>query len=417
MFIVEGASAAGPAKQARNRNFQAVLPIRGKILNVEKAHMHKALHNEEVRNIISAAGANIGQEYDGAKLRYHKIVIMTDADVDGAHIRTLLLTFFFNFMPQLIEDGHLYIAVNPLFRLRQGKQKPHYVFTEAQRDAKVIELGGGNIDVTRFKGLGEMNAEELWDCTMNPETRTLMQVNIEDSRHAEEVFERLMGEEVQAAQALHHRIRQSGQEPGYLSRGYNPCMAESIIDKPRIEAAVREILLAIGEDLERDGVRQTPERVGRMFDEIFAGQNGGAGKFLETTFDVDHRELILFRDIQFFSMCEHHLMPFYGAAHIAYIPNGRVTGLSKVVRSFKSLAARPQVQERLTTQMADLLMEKLDPLGAAVIVEARHMCMEMRGVRSPGSIITTSALRGAFEARESTRMELFTLIKGERQLV
>jgi GTP cyclohydrolase IA len=194
-------------------------------------------------------------------------------------------------------------------------------------------------------------------------------------------------------------------------------MAESIIDKPRIEAAVREILLAIGEDLERDGVRQTPGRVARMFDEIFAGQNGGAGKHLETTFDVDHRELILFRDIQFYSMCEHHLMPFSGTAHIAYIPNGHVTGLSKVVRTFKCLAARPQVQERLTTQMADLLMEKLDPLGAAVIVEARHMCMEMRGVRSPGSIITTSALRGAFEARESTRMELFTLIKGERKVL
>lgn len=198
LFIVEGASAAGPAKQARNRNFQAVLPIRGKILNVEKAHMHKALHNEEVRNIISAAGANIGQEYDAAKLRYHKVVIMTDADVDGAHIRTLLLTFFYNFMPQLIEDGHLYIAVNPLFRLRKGKQKPHYVFSEAQRDLKVIEMGGGNIEVTRFKGLGEMNSEELWDCTMNPEARTLMQVSVEDGYHATEVFERLMGEEVQA---------------------------------------------------------------------------------------------------------------------------------------------------------------------------------------------------------------------------
>lgn len=194
-------------------------------------------------------------------------------------------------------------------------------------------------------------------------------------------------------------------------------MPESVINKPRVEAAVRELLLAIGEDVERDGVRQTPERVARMFEEIFAGQNGGAGRFLETTFDVDHRELILFRDIQFFSMCEHHLMPFTGLAHIAYIPNGRVTGLSKIVRSFKSLAARPQVQERLTTQMADLLMEKLLPLGAAVVVEARHLCMEMRGIRSPGSIITTSALRGAFVARESTRMELFTLIKGERHVI
>jgi GTP cyclohydrolase IA len=194
-------------------------------------------------------------------------------------------------------------------------------------------------------------------------------------------------------------------------------MADSVIDKPRIEAAMREILLAIGENIERDGVAQTPQRVARMFEEIFAGQNGGAEKFLETTFDVEHRELVLFRDIQFYSMCEHHLMPFLGRAHIAYIPNGRVTGLSKVVRAFKSLAARPQVQERLTTQMANLLMEKLDPLGAAVIVEARHLCMEMRGVRSPGSFITTSALRGAFEARESTRMELFTLINAERHVL
>ena len=189
------------------------------------------------------------------------------------------------------------------------------------------------------------------------------------------------------------------------------------IDKPRIEAAVREILLALGEDPERDGVRETPQRVARMFEEVFYGVNGGAEEHLEKTFDVAHRELILFRDITFFSMCEHHLMPFIGIAHIAYIPDGRVTGLSKIVRAFKNLAARPQVQERLTTQMADLLMAKLDPLGAAVIVEARHLCMEMRGVRSPGSIITTSALRGAFESRESTRMELFTLIKGERQVV
>ena len=191
-------------------------------------------------------------------------------------------------------------------------------------------------------------------------------------------------------------------------------MSKSVIDKPRIEAAVREILLAIGEDPERDGVYQTPERVARMYEELFSGINGGAGTHLETTFDVDHRELVLFRDIKFYSMCEHHLIPFFGVAHIAYIPNDTITGLSKVHRAFKNLAARPQVQERLTTQMADLLVEKLNPLGAAVIVEARHLCMEMRGVRSPGSTITTSAVRGAFESRESTRMELLTLIHGER---
>ncbi len=194
-------------------------------------------------------------------------------------------------------------------------------------------------------------------------------------------------------------------------------MQNAKFDRGRIEAAVREILLAIGEDVERDGVRQTPERVARMYEEIFAGQNGGAEDYLETQFDVEHRELILFRDVKFHSMCEHHLMPFIGVAHIAYIPDGRVTGLSKVVRAFKNLAARPQVQERLTMQMADLMMDKLKPLGVAVIVEARHLCMELRGVRAPGSIITTSALRGAFEARESTRMELFTLIKGGRQVV
>ena len=191
-------------------------------------------------------------------------------------------------------------------------------------------------------------------------------------------------------------------------------MNSSVIDKPRIEAAVREILAAIGEDPARDGVRDTPARVARMYEEVFAGQNGGAAAHLNTTFEVDHRELVLFRDIKFYSMCEHHLMPFIGVAHIAYIPNGIVTGLSKVVRAFKNLAARPQVQERLTTQMADLMVEKLKPLGVAVIVEARHLCMEMRGVRAPGSTITTSAVRGAFESRESTRMELLTLIHGQR---
>jgi len=195
LFIVEGVSAAGPAKAARNRNFQAILPIRGKILNVEKATMHKVLQNQEVANIIAACGSGIAPGVNLEKLRYHKVVILTDADVDGAHIRTLLLTFFFNFMPELIEAGHVYIALNPLFRIRKGKGKPQYVFTEEERDKLVDELGG-KAEVTRFKGLGEMNPGELWDFTMNPETRTLLKVNIEDLKHAEEVFERLMGSEV-----------------------------------------------------------------------------------------------------------------------------------------------------------------------------------------------------------------------------
>jgi len=196
LFIVEGVSAAGPAKQARNRNFQAILPLRGKILNVAKSGMHKMLQNEEVRNIIAAIGTGITPNFNLDKLRYHKIVILTDADVDGAHIRTLLLTFMFNYMEELIESGKVYISLNPLFRIRKGKQKPQYVFTEEDRDRIVKELGG-NPQVTRFKGLGEMNPEELWGCSMNPETRTLLKVNIEDKRHAEEVFERLMGTEVQ----------------------------------------------------------------------------------------------------------------------------------------------------------------------------------------------------------------------------
>lgn len=186
------------------------------------------------------------------------------------------------------------------------------------------------------------------------------------------------------------------------------------MDSARIEAAVRELLLAIGEDPQRDGLRETPQRVARMYADIFSGVDSDPSAHLETTFEVDHRELVLFRDIPFYSVCEHHLMPFFGVAHIAYIPQQKITGLSKVVRMLQGFCARPQVQERLTYQLADALVERLDPWGAAVVLEARHLCLEMRGVRTPGGLITTSALRGAFKERESTRMEFFTLIKGQR---
>ncbi len=191
-------------------------------------------------------------------------------------------------------------------------------------------------------------------------------------------------------------------------------MAESPIDTKRVELAVRELIAALGEDPERNGLAGTPDRVARMYTEIFSGMHEDPGVHLETQFDQEFRELVLFRDVKFFSMCEHHLMPFFGTAHIAYIPDGHITGLSKIVRCFKALAARPQVQERLTGEMADLLMERLKPMGCAVVVEARHMCMEMRGVRAPGSLITTSALRGAIKDKDATRNELFTLIAGGR---
>jgi GTP cyclohydrolase IA len=188
------------------------------------------------------------------------------------------------------------------------------------------------------------------------------------------------------------------------------------VDQVRIEAAVREILAAIGEDPQREGLRDTPERVARMYADILRGPTVEEPDHLGTVFAETHSELVLARDVPFYSMCEHHLMPFFGVAHIAYIPQGQITGLSKLVREFHRLAARPQVQERLTSQMADALMERLEPKGAAVVVEARHLCMEMRGVRTSGTLVTTSALRGLFKDRESTRMEFFTLIKGPRSM-
>jgi len=185
------------------------------------------------------------------------------------------------------------------------------------------------------------------------------------------------------------------------------------VDETRIAAAVHELLMALGEDPAREGLASTPQRVARFYTEVCRGLTLDPGRHLEVQFDEEHRELVLLRSIRFYSLCEHHLVPFFGTAHVAYIPDGKITGLSKVVRAFRELAARPQVQERLTSAMADLMVEKLHPRGAAVVVEARHLCLEMRGVRAPGTRVTTSALRGTFRDDPRTRMELFTLIKND----
>jgi DNA gyrase subunit B len=203
LYLVEGDSAGGSAKQGRDRGYQAILPLRGKILNVERARIDKILSNEEIRAIITAIGTGIKDEFDITSARYHKILIMTDADVDGAHIRTLLLTFFFRQMPELIEAGFIYIAQPPLYRVQKGKQE-HYAYTEKEKDEHVKRLGGGKdggdgkgIRLQRYKGLGEMNPDQLWKTTMDPETRTILRVQIEDAAIASNLFDRLMGDEVE----------------------------------------------------------------------------------------------------------------------------------------------------------------------------------------------------------------------------
>jgi DNA gyrase subunit B len=196
LYIVEGDSAGGSAKQARDKEFQAILPLRGKILNVEKARMDKILKNNEILALITAIGTGIGEEFDIENARYHKIILMTDADVDGEHIRTLLLTFFFRYMRPLIEEGFLYIAQPPLYKLSKGKQVV-YAFSERERHHKIKEIGKTGVNIQRYKGLGEMNPDQLWETTMDPDNRMTLRVTVDDAVEADELFTILMGEKVE----------------------------------------------------------------------------------------------------------------------------------------------------------------------------------------------------------------------------
>ncbi|MDI6605099.1 MAG: DNA topoisomerase (ATP-hydrolyzing) subunit B [Thermoanaerobacteraceae bacterium] len=196
LFLVEGDSAGGSAKMGRNSKFQAILPLRGKIINVEKARIDKILSNEEIRAMITALGTGIGDDFDISKLRYHKVVIMTDADVDGSHIRTLLLTFFYRFMRPLVENGNVYIAQPPLYKVEKSK-KVYYSYSDKELDLLLQKIGRESYNIQRYKGLGEMNADQLWDTTMDPEKRTMLRVNLEDVMAADEIFTILMGDKVE----------------------------------------------------------------------------------------------------------------------------------------------------------------------------------------------------------------------------
>jgi len=193
LYLVEGDSAGGTAKQGRDRRFQAILPLRGKILNVEKARLAKVLENNEIKSMITAFGCGVSEDFDDAKLRYHKIICMTDADVDGSHIRILMLTFFFRYMKPLLEKGYVYIAQPPLYKVSKSRQD-HYCYNDKELEQLLDKLGRKGCEIQRYKGLGEMNAEQLWHTTMSPESRTLLQVSMEDAYNADQTFSILMGE-------------------------------------------------------------------------------------------------------------------------------------------------------------------------------------------------------------------------------